>query len=149
MKKLFSFFICLSMFFPTSLFSLDEQNEDLSQYSYSVSDDENFQDGVMSNPDGYEGTGYVTENNSQSQISKSMARGSGYNLTWGYENALAGTSIQEDTLLKLDGEYSVISENEFYNPGEDPTILLEQIVFSQNNSYRFSPIRISQVKSIQ
>ena len=70
-------------------------------------------------------------------------------VTWGYENALAGTSIQEDTLLKLDGEYSVISENEFYNPGEDPTILLEQIVFSQNNSYRFSPIRISQVKSIQ
>ena len=86
MKKLFSFFICLSMFFPTSVFALDEQNEDLSQYSYSVSDDENFQDGVMSNPDGYEGTGYVTENNSQSQISQSMARGSGYNLTWGYEN---------------------------------------------------------------
>lgn len=71
---------------PTSVFSLDEQNEDLSQYSYSVSDDENFQDGVMSNPDGYEGTGYVTENNSQSQISQSMTRGSGYNLTWGYEN---------------------------------------------------------------
>ncbi len=86
MKKLFSFFICLSMFLPTSVFALDEQNEDLSQYSYSVSDDENFQDGVMSNPDGYEGTGYVTENNSQSQISQSMARGSGYNLTWGYEN---------------------------------------------------------------
>ena len=86
MKKLFSFFICLSMFLPTSVFALDEQNEDLSQYSYSVSDDENFQDGVMSNPDGYEGTGCVTENNSQSQISQSMARGSGYNLTWGYEN---------------------------------------------------------------
>ena len=65
MKKLFSFFICLSIFLPTSVFALDEQNEDLSQYSYSVSDDENFQDGVMSNPDGYEGTGYVTENNSQ------------------------------------------------------------------------------------
>ena len=86
MKKLFSFFICLSIFLPTSVFALDEQNEDLSQYSYSVSDDENFQDGVMSNPDGYEGTGYVTENNSQSQISQSMARGSGYNLTWGYDN---------------------------------------------------------------
>ena len=86
MKKIFSFLICLSMFLPTSVFALDEQNEDLSQYSYSVSDDENFQDGVMSNPDGYEGTGYVTENNSQSQISQSMTRGSGYNLTWGYEH---------------------------------------------------------------
>ena len=52
MKKIFSFLICLSMFLPTSVFALDEQNEDLSQYSYSVSDDENFQDGVMSNPDG-------------------------------------------------------------------------------------------------
>ena len=47
------------------------------------------------------------------------------------------------------GEYSAILENQFYNPGEDPTVYLEQIVFSQNNSYRFSPIRISQVKSIQ
>ena len=36
---------------------------------YSVSDDENFQDDIMSNPDGYEETGYVTKNNSQSQIS--------------------------------------------------------------------------------
>lgn len=70
-------------------------------------------------------------------------------VTWGYENALAGTTIQENTLLKGNGEYSAILENQFYNPGEDPTVYLEQIVFSQNNSYRFSPIRISQVKSIQ
>ena len=70
-------------------------------------------------------------------------------VTWGYENSLAGTTIQENTLLKGNGEYSAILENQFYNPGEDPTVYLEQIVFSQNNSYRFSPIRISQVKSIQ
>lgn len=70
-------------------------------------------------------------------------------VTWGYENALAGTTIQENTLLKGNGEYSAILENQFYNPGEDPTVFLEQIVFSQNNSYQFSPIRILQVKSIQ
>lgn len=70
-------------------------------------------------------------------------------VTWGYENSLAGTTIQENTLLKGNGEYSAILENQFYNPGEDSTVYLEQIVFSQNNSYRFSPIRISQVKSIQ
>lgn len=70
-------------------------------------------------------------------------------VTWGYENALAGTTIQENTLLKGNGEYSAILENQFYNPGENPTVFLEQIVFSQNNSYQFSPIRILQVKSIQ
>lgn len=70
-------------------------------------------------------------------------------VTWGYENSLAGTTIQENTLLKGNGEYSAILENQFYNPGEDPTVFLEQIVFSQNNSYQFSPIRILQVKSIQ
>lgn len=70
-------------------------------------------------------------------------------VTWGYENSLAGTTIQENTLLKGNGEYSAILENQFYNPGEDSTVYLEQIVFSQNNSYRFSPIRVSQVKSIQ
>ncbi|MDO5812888.1 MAG: Ig-like domain-containing protein [Bacillota bacterium] len=86
MKKVVGFLICLSMFLPTSVFALDEQEDDLSQYSYSVSDDENFQDGVMSNPDGYEGTGHVIEDNSRSLIYQSMARGSGYNLTWGYEN---------------------------------------------------------------
>ena len=70
-------------------------------------------------------------------------------VTWGYENSLAGTTIQENTLLKGNGEYSAILENQFYNPGEDPTVFLEQIVFFQNNSYQFSPIRILQVKSIQ
>ena len=86
MKKVLSMFLCLSMISPVSVFALDNSIDDLSRYSYSVSEDENFKDGVMSNPDGYEGTGYITENNSQSQISQSLVRGSGYDLSWGYEN---------------------------------------------------------------
>lgn len=84
-KEVLSFAIILSMISPTYIYAI-EDNNDLSQYSYSVSEDENFQDGVMSNPDGYEGTGYITENNSQSQISQSLVRGSGYDLSWKYEN---------------------------------------------------------------
>ena len=56
MKKVLSMFLCLSMISPVSVFALDNSIDDLSRYSYSVSEDENFKDGVMSNPDGYEGT---------------------------------------------------------------------------------------------
>ena len=48
-------------------------------------------------------------------------------VTWGYENALAGTTIQENTLLKGNGEYSAILENQFYNPGEDPTAMQDYV----------------------
>lgn len=46
--------------------SVEMQEDSISEYSYSVSEDENFIDGVMSNPDGYEKQG----------------RGAGYDLQW-------------------------------------------------------------------
>lgn len=67
----------------------EENNVDsneLSPYSYKVSDDENFEDGVMSNPDGYEESGTEVDGDSVDIIHRSFSRGAGYDLTWGTEN---------------------------------------------------------------
>lgn len=60
--------------------------EELSPYSYKVSDDENFEDGAMSNPDGYEESGKEVNENSVDVIYQSYARGYGYDLTWSTVN---------------------------------------------------------------
>ena len=75
--------------------SIESQNvqDDISQYQYTVSDDENFVDGVMSNPDGYEGTGYEKDGDDINTIFQSKARGSGYNLTW---STLNGKKVMYD-----------------------------------------------------
>ena len=82
-RKLLSVFICSIMMFPFPVMAL-ETEDDLSQYSYRISDDPNFKDGVMSSPDGYEGNFREIENNDND--SYQLARGSGYDLRWGYES---------------------------------------------------------------
>ena len=77
----------------TSNYESQNIQDDMSQYQYTVSDDENFVDGVMSNPDGYEGTGYEKDGDEVSTIFRSKARGSGYDLTW---STLNGKKVMYD-----------------------------------------------------
>lgn len=91
LKKILIFGLVFMMLFSNQIYALDNKNIDdnLEQYSYTVSDDPDFVDGVMSNPDGYENSGVeIDENGNSDVIFQSKTRGSGYDLRWTTENGM-------------------------------------------------------------
>ena len=91
LKKILIFGLVFMMLFSNQIYALDNKNIDdnLEQYSYTVSDDPDFVDGVMSNPDGYENSGVeIDENGNSDVIFQSKTRGSGYDLRWATENGM-------------------------------------------------------------
>ena len=91
LKKILIFGLVFMMLFSNQIYALDNKNIDdnLEQYSYTVSDDPDFVDSVMSNPDGYENSGVdIDENGNSDVIFQSKTRGSGYDLRWTTENGM-------------------------------------------------------------
>ena len=89
LKKILIFGLVFMMLFSNQIYALDNKNIDdnLEQYSYTVSDDPDFVDSVMSNPDGYENSGVeIDESGNSDVIFQSKTRGSGYDLRWTTEN---------------------------------------------------------------
>ncbi|MFQ6792500.1 MAG: Ig-like domain-containing protein [Thomasclavelia sp.] len=96
-RKILALTLAFLMFFSTNISMIKaEENDDLSKYSYTVSDDPNFVDGTMSNPDGYEGPGVEIDGDNVDTIYQSKTRGSGYDLTW--------TTNESGKKVMLDGD---------------------------------------------
>ena len=88
-RKILACTLAFLMVFSNQVYALDNEtdlNDDLSKYTYTVSDDPNFVDGTMSNPDGYEESGVEIKNGNTDIIYQSKARGSGYDLQWRIED---------------------------------------------------------------
>ena len=88
-RKILACTLVFLMVFSNQVYALDNEtdlNDDLSKYTYTVSDDPNFVDGTMSNPDGYEESGVEIKNGNTDIIYQSKARGSGYDLQWRIED---------------------------------------------------------------
>ena len=91
LKRILAFGLVFMMVFSNQVYALEDDvtDEKIEQYSYTVSDDPNFVDGTMSNPDGYENSGVEIDTDGNTDvIHQSKARGSGYDLTWTTENGV-------------------------------------------------------------
>ena len=67
---------------------------------------------------------------------------------WGYGTAYSELAVQKDSLNVSNDQFSIIVENSFSSPGDNPVVQVKRLHFTSNPSWQFSPYCLISVEDL-